>query len=35
VAAAVAGLVLPRGNMRTLSALPPDAAAAEPAPIPS
>jgi hypothetical protein len=34
VAAAVAGLVLPKGNMRALSAPPPDATPAEPAPIP-
>ena len=34
VAAAVAGLVLPKGNMRALSAPPPDATRAEPAPIP-
>ena len=34
VAAVVAGLVLPKGNMRALSAPPPDATRAEPAPIP-
>jgi hypothetical protein len=34
VAAAAAGLVLPKGNMRALSAPPPDATRAEPAPIP-
>jgi hypothetical protein len=32
VAAAVAGLVLPRGNMRALSGPAPDGAATEPAP---
>jgi hypothetical protein len=34
VAAVAAGLVLPKGNMRALSAPLPDATPAEPAPIP-
>ena len=34
VAAVVAGLVLPKGNMRALSAPPPDVTPGEPAPIP-
>jgi hypothetical protein len=35
VAAVVAGLVLPRGNMQTLSGSAPAGTTAEPAPIPS